>query len=291
MTIPGLRSITTFLMTVMLIGGLTPFAVIFALTTPGLGGPYYATEVLPTLIFKAGLQGTNIGQASALGVMLLIAVLVSRSSSRGSAKARPRRCNRVSGRASLRLQACSLTSPHVADPAVCPACLWTVMASLSTNNEITLNALSPPSQLRFENYRTSDRGNIGRFVGNSLVISVSSAILIALGATLLGYALGRLDFPGAGCAHRGLRGIAFPVFAYLIPLTRTVRALHLPDARMAVILATTATFLPVPTLLMRSFFQTLPEELADAARVEGASEWQVFHTSWLPWRVPGFLPR
>jgi raffinose/stachyose/melibiose transport system permease protein len=74
-TIPGLRSITTFLMTVMLIGGLTPFAVIFALTTPGLGGPYYATEVLPTLIFKAGLQGSNVGQASALGVMLLIAVI------------------------------------------------------------------------------------------------------------------------------------------------------------------------------------------------------------------------
>jgi ABC-type sugar transport system permease subunit len=74
-TIPGLRTITTFLMTVMLIGGLTPFAVIFALTTPGLGGPYYATEVLPTLIFKAGLQGTNIGQASALGVMLLVVVI------------------------------------------------------------------------------------------------------------------------------------------------------------------------------------------------------------------------
>jgi raffinose/stachyose/melibiose transport system permease protein len=74
-TVPGLRSISTFLMTVMLIGGLTPFAVIFALTTPGLGGPYYATEVLPTLIFKAGLQGTNIGQASAMGVMLLVAVV------------------------------------------------------------------------------------------------------------------------------------------------------------------------------------------------------------------------
>ena len=74
-TVPGLRQIATFVMTIMLIGGLTPFAVVFALTTPGLGGPYYATEVLPTLIFKAGLQGTNIGQAAALGVMLLVVVL------------------------------------------------------------------------------------------------------------------------------------------------------------------------------------------------------------------------
>jgi raffinose/stachyose/melibiose transport system permease protein len=58
---------------------------------------------------------------------------------------------------------------------------------------------------------------------------------------------------------------------------------------MAVILATTATFLPVPTLLMRSFFQTLPEELADAARVEGASEWQVFFDIMAPLARPGVL--
>jgi ABC-type glycerol-3-phosphate transport system permease component len=181
----------------------------------------------------------------------------------------------VSGLASLRLSkglpylaACLLTLPFVL-----PA-LWALMASLSTNSEITLSALRPPSRLHFENYAyVWTEGDIGRFVGNSLVVSVASAILVALGATLLGYALGRLEFPGRRLVLIVVfAAIALPVFAYLIPLTRTVRALNLPDARMAVILATTATFLPVPTLLMRSFFQTLPEELADAARVEGASE-------------------
>ena len=73
-TIPCLRNIMTFVMTVMLIGGLTPFAAVFVLTTPGLGGPYYATEVLPTLIFKKGLQGYNAGEAAALGVILLVVV-------------------------------------------------------------------------------------------------------------------------------------------------------------------------------------------------------------------------
>jgi len=74
-TVPSLSSLATFVMSIMLIGGLTPFAVVFALTTPSLGGPYYATEVLPTLIFKKGLQGTNAGQASALGVILLLVVV------------------------------------------------------------------------------------------------------------------------------------------------------------------------------------------------------------------------
>jgi ABC-type glycerol-3-phosphate transport system permease component len=175
-------------------------------------------------------------------------------------------------------------------PFVFPA-LWVLMASLSTNNAITLDALRPPSELHFENYAHAwNEGQIGRFVGNSLIVSTASAVLIAIAATMLGYALGRLEFPGRRLVLLVvISAIALPVFAYVIPLTRTVRALHLPDARLAVILATTATFLPVPTLLMRSFFQTLPEELADAARVEGASEWQVFHHIMAPLARPGIL--
>ena len=74
-TIPSVRNVTTFVMTIMLIVGLTPFAVVFPLTTPGLGGPYYATEILPTLIFKKARQGYNASEAAALGVILLILVI------------------------------------------------------------------------------------------------------------------------------------------------------------------------------------------------------------------------
>jgi ABC-type sugar transport system permease subunit len=72
-TIPTVRSIINFVMMVMLIGGLTPFAVIFALDTRG--GPYYATEVFPSLIHKQGLMGNNASEAAALGVVLLVIVL------------------------------------------------------------------------------------------------------------------------------------------------------------------------------------------------------------------------
>jgi ABC-type glycerol-3-phosphate transport system permease component len=56
-----------------------------------------------------------------------------------------------------------------------------------------------------------------------------------------------------------------------------------------VILGNTALFLPVPALLMRSFFRTLPDELADAARLEGASEWRVFRDIMVPLARPGVL--
>ena len=74
-TIPSVRDVATFVMTIMLIVGLTPFAVVFPLTTPGLGGPYYSTEILPTLIFKKARMGYNASEAAALGVILLLLVI------------------------------------------------------------------------------------------------------------------------------------------------------------------------------------------------------------------------
>jgi N-acetylglucosamine transport system permease protein len=175
-------------------------------------------------------------------------------------------------------------------PFVLPA-LWGFMASFSTNQQITLNSLALPDRLYFENYTFAwSEANIGEFVLNSVAVSTSSAVLIALCAISLGYALARLDFPGRRLVLAGvLAAIAMPVYAYIVPLSHLVRDLGLANTRVAVILTTTATFLAVPTLLMRSFFQTLPEEFADAARVEGANEWQVFRHIMIPLASPGML--
>ena len=175
-------------------------------------------------------------------------------------------------------------------PFLVPA-LWGLMASFSTNQQITLNSLALPDRLHFENYVFAWReANISGFVLNSMVISTSCAVLITLLAASLGYALARLDFPGRRLVLAAVLSIIImPVFAYIVPLSHLVRDLGLANSRLAVILTTTATFLPVPTLLLRSFFQNLPEELADAGRVEGANEWQVFCRIMVPLALPGLL--
>lgn len=175
-------------------------------------------------------------------------------------------------------------------PFALPA-LWGFMASFSTNQQITLNSLALPDRLYFENYVYAwQQARIGTFVLNSLVISISSALLIAILASALGYVLARLDFPGRRIVlAMVLAAIAMPVYAYIVPLSHLVRDLGLANTYTAVILTTTATFVAVPTLLMRSFFQTLPEELADAARVEGANEWEVFRQIMVPLAFPGIL--
>lgn len=169
--------------------------------------------------------------------------------------------------------------------------LWGIMASLSTNSQITLNSLALPDRLHFSNYANAwTRANVGGFVGNSLMISLSTSLLIAALATMVGYALARLRFPGRGIVFIViLAAIIMPVFSYIIPLSRLMRDLNLTDSRIAVILATTATFLPVPILLMRAFFDGLPEELADAGRLDGANEWQVFLYLMVPLARSGVL--
>ena len=175
-------------------------------------------------------------------------------------------------------------------PFVFPS-LWVLMASFSTNTQITMDSLALPDRLYVENYIHAWTGaKISSYVYNSLAVSVSVSVLIGCLATMLGYAVSRLDFPGRRLLLLLIMmAIVMPVFAYLEPLTRVVRHLGLSNSRTAVILTTTATFLPVPTLLMRSFFLQLPEELGDAGRVEGASEWGVFRHIMAPLARSGIL--
>jgi alpha-1,4-digalacturonate transport system permease protein len=178
----------------------------------------------------------------------------------------------------------------LAIPFVFPS-LWVLMASFSTNTQITMDSLALPDRLYVENYVHAWTGaKFSSFVYNSLAVSGSVSLFIGILATMLGYAVSRLDFPGRRLILLLIMmAIVTPVFSYLEPLSRVVRQLGLADSLTAVILTTTATFLPVPTLLMRSFFLQLPEELGDAGRVEGASEWDVFRHIMAPLARSGIL--
>jgi ABC-type glycerol-3-phosphate transport system permease component len=174
-------------------------------------------------------------------------------------------------------------------PFVFPA-LWVFMASFSTNNQITLNPLALPDRLRFENYVYAwTQAKMGRYVFNSLFVAVTSATAITCLATCLGYALARLEFPGKRIVLAVvLSAIIMPVFSYVVPLAKLAHTLRL-SGMPALILTTVAVFLPVPTLLMRSLFKDMSEELADAARVEGANEWLVFRHVMVPLARSGML--
>lgn len=169
--------------------------------------------------------------------------------------------------------------------------IWLVVGSLSTNIGISISPLGLPQGVHIENYVNAwVNAKIGTYMFNSLLISATSAILIALIATLAAYALARLRLRGQRFAlAMVLLAVGAPVFTYLVALNQLVTDLGLMNTRTVVVLVNCATFLPVPTLLLMAFFRQLSQEISDSARLDGASEWQVFIHVMAPLARPAIL--
>ncbi|CAA9570731.1 MAG: N-Acetyl-D-glucosamine ABC transport system, permease protein 2 [uncultured Thermomicrobiales bacterium] len=133
-------------------------------------------------------------------------------------------------------------------------------------------------------------GRFGVYFKNSLIISVVDVVGMVVVASLAGYAFGRLRFPGQKILlYALLIGLTIPVAAIIIPLYVTMRDFRLLDSLASVIVADIALAAPIFVFIMRAFFKDLPRELDDAARVDGASEFQIFWQIMLPLARPGLV--
>ena len=133
-------------------------------------------------------------------------------------------------------------------------------------------------------------GRFGVYFKNSLIISVADVVGMVVISSLGGYAFGRLRFPGQKILlYLLLVGLTIPVAAIIIPLYVTMRDFRLLDSHASVIVADIALAAPIFVFIMRAFFKDLPRELDDAARVDGASEFQIFWQVMLPLARPGLV--
>lgn len=135
-------------------------------------------------------------------------------------------------------------------------------------------------------------GGFGGYFWNTAVITALTLLGTVTLSVLAGYALARLYFPGRNLVFVVfITGLMFPFFSVAIPLFYELRDLGLLGTKAGVILVLIAGAggfgVPIGVFLMRSFYMDLPEELADAARVEGCTEWQVFRYVMLPLSGPG----
>lgn len=135
-------------------------------------------------------------------------------------------------------------------------------------------------------------GNFGRFFLNTVVIVVPVVLGVVALSMMVGYALARFEFPGRSLVFwTFVLGLMLPFFSLMIPLYYNLRDYGLLDNPLAVILPSIAgaggTGLPLGVFLMRAFFLDMPEELADAARVDGCGEFDVFRRIMAPLALPG----
>lgn len=125
----------------------------------------------------------------------------------------------------------------------------------------------------------------------SVALAVPAAIVSSLMGCLNGFVLSKWKFRGANLLFTLLLfGMFIPYQAVMIPLTQIVQEIGLPSGIPTLIFVHTVFGLPITTLIFRNYFATtLPDEMLEAARVDGASQWQTFTRIALPLSIPGFV--
>jgi len=128
---------------------------------------------------------------------------------------------------------------------------------------------------------------IGQLYWNSIYISgISTAITVAISA-LAGYGLGRIEFFGKRIVYALiLVGLTIPLQIALIPLFANLKTLGLLNTPLALIGPYTGFGLAFGTYIMKGFFEELPRELEEAARIDGAGDLRIFATIMLPLTRP-----
>ncbi|MFA9444005.1 carbohydrate ABC transporter permease [Egicoccus sp. AB-alg6-2] len=160
----------------------------------------------------------------------------------------------------------------------------TVSTALKTPQDVRVNPFGLFSSFSTDNLVTAwTVGRFGDYVANSFLLSVPSTLLVIVLSTMGGYAFARLPFRGRTTLfYLVVLGLLVPFFAYMIPLYFQLRSMQLLNSLIGVNLVLASTGLSFGTFFMRAFFAELPGEIEQAARVDGATELQIFLRVMLP---------
>ena len=160
----------------------------------------------------------------------------------------------------------------------------TISTAFKTEQDVRVNPFGLFSSFSLDNLITAwTVGEFGSYVLNTFILSVPSTVLVVTISTMGGYAFARLPFPGRTILfYLVILGLLVPFFTYMIPLYFQLQGMGLLNTLPGVILVLTTTGLAFGTVFMRAFFSDLPTELEQAARIDGASELQIFLRIMLP---------
>nr|WP_294697187.1 carbohydrate ABC transporter permease [uncultured Friedmanniella sp.] len=164
-----------------------------------------------------------------------------------------------------------------------------VSTTFKSEQDVRTNPFGLFSSFSFDNLVTAwTVGRFGDYVLNSFLLTVPSTLLVVVLSTMGGYAFARLPFPGRAVAfYAVVVGLLVPFFTYMIPLYFQLRSMGMLDSLVGTNLVLASTQLSFGTFFMRAFFSELPGELAQAGRMDGASEWQIFLRIMLPMTTSG----
>lgn len=169
--------------------------------------------------------------------------------------------------------------------------LWFVNTSLKTQIEVTSipPTLIPAGTLYF--YRSAiENYNLIHYVKNSVIVAGASTMITLFISLLAGYALARLNLPRKGLIMGSLLFVAmFPQISIAGPVWKILEAFGWLNSYQGLVLPYVTLTLPLGVWIMANFFKELPEELEDAAKVDGCSHFQILFKVVVPLAAPGIF--
>ena len=169
---------------------------------------------------------------------------------------------------------------------------WMTISSFKGETQMrSLASMFWPNPFASENYaHLLEKTEFMGWYRNSIVVSVSSTLLATAIGTIGAYALARLRFLGrAFMASAVLITYLVPPSILFIPLYAQIRNLGLADSLLGLIVTYPSFTVPFVTWLLMGYFESIPEELEEAAMIDGATRFGAFRRIVLPLAAPGLL--
>lgn len=157
--------------------------------------------------------------------------------------------------------------------------LWTVAAAFKSQREMfTAGAKLLPEAWVFDNFsRAWIKAKFSQYFMNTVVYAVAATAIEVVKSSMCGYILARYRFPGRTLLHKVIMATLFiPIASIIIPQFVLVKNLGLLNTRFGVILALSGGAGALYVLLFHGFFRTIPEDIFDSAKIDGANFLQTF---------------
>ena len=269
-TIPGLAPAIKINLVTGMISGLKVFDVVLAMTN---GGPAHKTDTILLMMFSRFSDG-NYGYASAFGIIFLVVsccfawFVWKMGKEIGTMK------KRTAHQTWLKYIVLVVLGCIVIIPIY-----YLLVTTFKTPAEATASPMGLPSHFSFSGYKEAfEKMQFPRAFFNTFIITACSVIGIIITSSMLGYVLHR---------KRELKiskivfvlilsGMLFPYQMSILGLYKLIRSLGLMNHLASVIFINIACNIPFATFMFRSFVATIPEELEEAAKIDGAGTFRIF---------------
>jgi raffinose/stachyose/melibiose transport system permease protein len=169
--------------------------------------------------------------------------------------------------------------------------LYIVLGGFRTNSQITTSPAGLPAPFELGNYGSVLSSSIfWQELGNSAISAIATTVGVVVLGLMVSYVLARYRFAGRGALYALFAaGLMFPITVAITPLYLLIKDLGLTDSLAGVILPQIAFALPTTVIILVPFLRAIPDELEEAASIDGASRLGFFFRMIVPLSLPGVV--